>query len=174
VRESIITPGGQDETTPTAGWLALDRRARVEVTSEDPDHPVEAALIPDRGPGWWAAGPGSQIVRLRFDEPQLIRRIWLHFAEPAVVRTQELLLRWGTTDDQPTREIVRQQWVDVQPRRLDLRDRGLPGRSLGGVGIRTCDLPGHFRLRRPRVAGGDARRVGPRPPGSEEMTCTAC
>jgi hypothetical protein len=111
VRKSIITPGGQDAATPADGWLTLDQRVRVEITSEDPDHPVEAALIPDRGPGWRAAGPGSQIVRLRFDEPQRIRRIWLHFAEPAVGRTQEFILRWGTADDQPTREIVRQQWT---------------------------------------------------------------
>jgi hypothetical protein len=111
VRKSIITPGGQDVATPADRWLDLDRRARVEVTSEDPKHPVESALIADRGPGWRAAGPGSQIVRLRFDEPQRIRRIWLHFAEPGGGRTQEFILRWGMADDQPTREVVRQQWT---------------------------------------------------------------
>ena len=51
MRKSMITPGGQDATTPADDWLDLDRLARVEVTSEDPGHPIEAALIPDRGPG---------------------------------------------------------------------------------------------------------------------------
>src|SRR5581483_6432151 len=67
--------------------------------------------IPNRGPGWRAAGPGSQIIRLRFDEARRVYRIWLHFAEPAVGRTQEFVLRWGTADGQPTREVVRQQWT---------------------------------------------------------------
>jgi hypothetical protein len=111
MRKSIITPGGQDATTPAEDWLDLDRLARVEVTSEDPGHPIESALIPDRGRGWRAAGPGSQVIRLRFDEPQRVRRVWLHFAEPAVARTQEFVLRWGTADGQPAREVVRQQWT---------------------------------------------------------------
>jgi hypothetical protein len=111
VRKSIIASGGQDAVTPAAEWLDLDRLVRVEVTSEDPGHPIESALIPDRGPGWLAAGPGSQIVRLRFDKPHRVRRVWLHFTEPGAGRTQEFVLRWGTVDDQPTREIVRQQWT---------------------------------------------------------------
>jgi hypothetical protein len=52
-----------------------------------------------------------QIIRLVFDEPQQIRRIWLHFTEKVVSRTQEFALRWGTTRGQPIREVVRQQWV---------------------------------------------------------------
>jgi hypothetical protein len=111
MRKSIIAPGGGDASTPTDEWLDLDELARVEVTSEDPGHPIESALIPDRGPGWLAAGPGSQIVRLRFDKPQRVRRIWLHFSEPGADRTQEFILRWGTADGQPIREIVRQQWT---------------------------------------------------------------
>jgi hypothetical protein len=111
MRKSLIAPGGQDSATPADEWLDLDQLARVEVTSEDPGHPIESALISDRGPGWLAAGPGSQIVRLRFDKPQRVRRIWLHFAEPITGRTQEFVLRWGMADDQPTREIVRQQWT---------------------------------------------------------------
>lgn len=111
MRKSIIPSGGQDVPTPAGEWLDLDRLAAVEVTSEDPEHTIESALIPDRGSGWRAAGPGSQTVRLRFDEPQRIRRIWLHFAETERERTQEFVLRWTTGDDQPAREIVRQQWT---------------------------------------------------------------
>ena len=111
MRKSIIAPGGQDAPTPADEWLDLERLARVEVTSEDPRYPIEAAFVPGYRPGWVAGGPGPQIVRLRFDEPQLVRRIWLHFTEPAVARTQEFVLRWGTADGQPVREVVRQQWV---------------------------------------------------------------
>jgi hypothetical protein len=129
VRKSIIAPGGQDAPTPADEWLDLERVARVEVTSEDPRYPIEGAFVPDREPGWLAGGPGLQVVRLVFDEPQQIRRIWLHFAERAVVRTQEFVLRWGTADCQPAREVVRQQWVfspggsthETEDYRLDLR-----------------------------------------------------
>ncbi len=111
MRKSFIAPGGQDAATPEDEWLDLERLARVEITSEDPRYPIEAAFVPDRRPGWVAGGPGLQVVRLLFDEPQQIRRIWLHFAVPDVSRTQEFVLRWGTADGQPTREVVRQQWV---------------------------------------------------------------
>src|SRR5205823_3457376 len=111
VRKSIIAPGGQDAPTPADTWLDLERLARVEVTSEDPRYPIETAFVPGGRPGWRADRSGLQLVRLVFDEPQRVRRIWLHFAETAVVRTQEFVLRWGTADGQPTREVVRQQWV---------------------------------------------------------------
>ena len=111
MRKSFIPPGGQDAATPDDAWLDLDRLARVEVTSEDPRYPVERALVPGSAGGWVAGGPGPQTVRLRFDEPQPVRRIWLHFTEVAEARTQEFVLRWGTADGLPTREVVRQQWV---------------------------------------------------------------
>lgn len=111
MRKSIIAPGGQDAPTPPDEWLDLERLAQVEVTSEDSRYPIEAAFVPGWKPGWRADGSGLQVVRLRFDEPQQIHRIWLHFAEPTVARTQEFVLRWGTSDGQPTREVVRQQWV---------------------------------------------------------------
>ena len=130
MRKSLITPGGQDAPTPADEWLDLERLARVEFTSEDPRYPIEAAFIPGWKPGWRADGPGLQIVRLVFDEPRHIHRVWLHFAEQAVLRTQEFVLRWGTADGQPTREVVRQQWVfspsgsthETEDYRVDLRD----------------------------------------------------
>ena len=45
--KTIIRPDAPAAAVPAEGWLDLDRLARVEVTSEDPDHPVEAG----RGPG---------------------------------------------------------------------------------------------------------------------------
>ena len=40
--------GRTPETTPPGdqGWLNLEDVAEVEVTSEEPEYPVEAALIP--------------------------------------------------------------------------------------------------------------------------------
>src|SRR5690349_11902676 len=46
---------GSDE-----GWLDLDRIATVEVTSEDPDFPIDQALGSNDGPGWRALGGGEQ------------------------------------------------------------------------------------------------------------------
>jgi hypothetical protein len=130
VRKSVIAPGGQDAATPADAWLDLEQLARVEFTSEDPRYPIEGALVPGGAPGWRAAGPGPQVVRLVFDRPQHVRRVWLHFAEPVAGRTQEFVLRWGTADGQPTREVVRQQWVfhpkgsthETEDYRVDLRD----------------------------------------------------
>lgn len=148
MRKSIIPRGGQDSSTPTEDWLDLDRVAHVEITSEDPDHPIESALIPGRGPGWRAAGPGAQTVRVRFDEPRRVRRVWLHFSEPDRVRTQEFVLRWATDDGQPAREVVRQQWTfspagathEIEDYRLDL------------WGVTALEL-----TLTPDVSGGDAR-----------------
>jgi hypothetical protein len=91
--------------------LDLGQIARVEVTSEEPDHPVESALIPGTGLGWRAAESGEQTVRLLFDAPQSIRRIRLQFEEPmGQGRTQEFVLRWSPGGGQPYREIRRQQY----------------------------------------------------------------
>lgn len=91
-------------------WLDLERLTRVQVTSEDEGHPVERALLADGEGGWRAGGPGEQTIRLIFDEPQPVRRIALHFAEPEVERTQEFVLRWSPDGGRSFREIVRQQW----------------------------------------------------------------
>jgi hypothetical protein len=88
----------------------LSSLAAVEVTSEDPAHPVESALLPGTGGGWRAAQPGAQTIRLLFDRPQDITRIHLVFDEPLAYRTQEFHLRWSTDHGASFAEIVRQQW----------------------------------------------------------------
>jgi hypothetical protein len=106
-----ITPSVQKDTLPPdEGWLDLERLAQVEITSEDSAHPIESALLPDRGSGWRATGPGEQTIRLLFDHPQQLRRIWLQFLEPVTERTQEFVLRWSPDGGRSFREIVRQQW----------------------------------------------------------------
>jgi len=91
-------------------WLDLERAAKVEVTSEDKDFPIESSLSIERGQGWRAAHPGAQTIRLVFDEPQELKRISLVFEENEMTRTQEFVLRASANPGGPFREIVRQQW----------------------------------------------------------------
>jgi len=98
------------EVQPSSAWLDLERIAQVQVTSEDPDYPVEAAFSFGKGPGWRAGGRGEQTIRLIFDQPQRLRRLWLRFEETSIERTQEFALRWCAHWDDRRQEIVRQQW----------------------------------------------------------------
>jgi hypothetical protein len=91
-------------------WLDLQRVAQVEITSEAETHPIESALIPGIGPGWRAAEPGEQTIRLIFDEPQTLRRILLTFDEEGQARTQEFVLSWFSEDGKSSGDILRQQY----------------------------------------------------------------
>ena len=104
----VVAP--REAAAPGAGgWLDVGRLARVEFTSEEEARPVEAALLPGAGDGWRAAAPGEQTLRVVFDEPQSLRRVFLLFREEGAARTQEFALGWAA-DAQPYREIVRQQF----------------------------------------------------------------
>ncbi len=110
MRKRLITPIPQDRSRDE-GWLDLDGVAVVEVTSEDKDYPVESALLSvGETRGWRAADPGTQTIRLLFDQPQRLRRISLAFEENEIKRTQEFVLRWSPDSGRSFREIVRQQW----------------------------------------------------------------
>lgn len=102
-------PLREESSEPEGDWLDLEALATVEVGSEDPALPVEGALLPG-GRGWRAGEPGAQVLRLLFDEPQRVRRVWIAFEEPAVERTQEFVLRFSDDGGRSYREIVRQQW----------------------------------------------------------------
>src|SRR5215472_1156696 len=109
MRKRIVT------LTPTTAhaqdaWLDLERAATVEVTSEDKDFPIESSLSIEPRQGWRASQPGTQTIRLRFDEPQELKRISLVFEENEMTRTQEFVLRASSNAGGPFREIVRQQW----------------------------------------------------------------
>ena len=69
--------GGQSEK----GWLDLEQIATVEVTSEDPNFPIESAFGSDDGPGWRASQGGEQLIRVIFDQPVSVRRMELRFDE---------------------------------------------------------------------------------------------
>lgn len=109
MRKRLIPQAQPDSDSPGDGWLHLDDRADVEISSEDVAHPIESALSPGIGNGWRAAFDGRQTIRLLFAQPQALHCIRLRFVETAVQRTQEYLLRWSA-DGQTFHEIVRQQW----------------------------------------------------------------
>jgi len=110
MRKRLIAPIPQTARPPNEGWLDLDTAAVVEVTSEDKDYPVESALVSGEMRGWRAASPGTQTIRLLFDQPQRLRRISLAFEENEIKRTQEFVLRWSPDGGRSFRDIVRQQW----------------------------------------------------------------
>ena len=76
-------------------WLKLQDLAQVEVTSEADGYPIETVFNFGAGPGWRAASPGIQRIRLVFGQPQSIQRMRLQFNEPEVARTQEFTVRWS-------------------------------------------------------------------------------
>jgi len=115
MRKQTINSGSEAVSCSGDAWLDLERMAKVEITSESAEHPIESALIPDRGPGWRAAQPGKQTIRLIFDQPLALRRILLRFEEKEQGRTQEFVLRWLAEGQQSPREIVRQQYTFSPP-----------------------------------------------------------
>jgi hypothetical protein len=82
MRKRIVDESPRTSPPPAEeGCLDLETLALVEVTSEDAEHPIESALVGGGGSGWLAAGPGEQVVRLLFDEPQSPKRVRLLFEE---------------------------------------------------------------------------------------------
>ena len=123
MRKRLLTPISQDAPHLDEGWLDLERAAVVEVTSEDKDYPVEAALVSGEMRGWRAGSPGTQTIRLIFDEPQRLIRIALVFEETETERTQEFVLRWSPDNGASFLEIVRQQWNFSPPKTaLEIED----------------------------------------------------
>ncbi len=110
MRKTIINPDTINPRPQSQGeWLDLGEIATVEVTSEDPNFPIEFALTAREGSGWRAAARGKQMIRIVLDRPRPVRRIRLEFSETESQRTQEFTLRWSQAGG-PFREIVRQQW----------------------------------------------------------------
>jgi hypothetical protein len=106
-----LVEASEQTTEAERVWLDLEDMSQVELTSEDPTHPVEDALLSSGGPGWRAAEPGVQRIRLLFHQPQRLRRIRLRFDEPAAGRTQEFALRWSPDGGRSFRDLVRQQYT---------------------------------------------------------------
>jgi hypothetical protein len=110
MRKRLITPTPETVRSRGDGWLDVERAAKVELTSEQKDYPVESAFASGEAQGWRAAEPGPQTIRLIFDQPQRLKQISLVFEEKETARTQEFVLRWSADGGNSFREIVRQQW----------------------------------------------------------------
>ncbi len=110
MHKRVFTPTTPGIRPYDEGWLDLDRAASVEVTSEEREYGIDSALVSGETQGWRAASPGTQTIRLLFDQPQRLRRIWLVFEETETERTQEFVLRWSPDGGRSFQEIVRQQW----------------------------------------------------------------
>jgi hypothetical protein len=109
MQKRLVDAPGQ-RSVAEESWLDLEAMAQVELTSEDTARPIEGALLANGQPGWRAAEPGIQSIRLLFHQPQRLRRILLRFDEPASERTQEFALRWSPDGGRSSRELVRQQY----------------------------------------------------------------
>jgi hypothetical protein len=106
-----IVKKAETESTPeNASWLDVTTIAQVEVTSEDSQHPIESVFVEENEGGWRASEPGKQTIRLYFDQPQRIRRIWLCFLEMQVERTQQFSLHWSKNKTDALRPLFQQQW----------------------------------------------------------------
>jgi hypothetical protein len=115
MRKRVITPTPETVRSHAEGCLDVERAAVVEVTSEDKNYPIEAAFASDKTEGWRAAGPGSQTIRIVFDQPQKLKHISLVFEENEIPRTQEFVLRCSSDGGSSFKEIVRQQWTFSLP-----------------------------------------------------------
>jgi hypothetical protein len=146
MRKAIITPENRSAVSTEQEWLDLIKIARAEITSEDPSYPIESALNSSEGSGWLASKPGSQTIRLLFDEPLQIRLIHLVFHEKQHQRVQEFVLRWSPDDGRSYREIVRQQY-NFTPPDTCLEDEGY---SVHLVGVTVLELSIV-----PDISGGD-------------------
>jgi hypothetical protein len=110
MRKRILGPGPPPDPLDGREWLNLQELAEVEVTSEADGYPVESVFSFGAGPGWRAASPGRQRIRLAFDRPRSIQRMRLQFNELEVTRTQEFKVQWSGGQGEPLNEVVRQQW----------------------------------------------------------------
>lgn len=118
MRTRLIIPTLETVRSRAEGSLDIERAAMVEITSEEKDFPVESVFVSGETRGWRAAEPGTQTIRLVFDQPQRLKQISLVFEENETMRTQEFVLRWSSDGGRSFREIVRQQWNFSPPQTI--------------------------------------------------------
>ena len=147
MRKRLITPTPGNIQSRGEGWLDVERAAIVEMTSEDKDFPIEAAFASGAARGWRAATPGSQTIRLIFDQPQRLRCISVVFEECKSERTQEFVLRWSKDGGSSFTDIVRQQWNFSPPG--SIREAEEYQVQLSGITVLELII-------KPNISGGDA------------------
>ena len=108
MRKSIVSPSPAASVPISDLWRDLERIARVEISSEDEQFPIEHELVRKPTTGWRAAGTGPQLIRLHFDEPLNIKHLRMHFIDKTAERSQEFAVYAGSGNE--LKEVVRQQW----------------------------------------------------------------
>ena len=108
LRKIVRSQDAEKKIPDTDQWLDIEMIATAEISSEDPQFPIDNALGGTPTVGWRASGMGPQRIRLLFDEPQNLRRIQLHFVEREAERSQEFWLLALVGGE--LREVARQQW----------------------------------------------------------------
>jgi len=146
MRKQIIDRAPQKPSPADQSWLDLARLARVEITSEQADHPIESAL--GHGSGWRADQPGEQTIRLLFDSPIRLRHIRLRYEETQQERTQEFVLRWSRDGGESYQEILRQQFHFSPPgTAVEAEDYEVDLQSVTALELKII----------PNISGGAAR-----------------
>ncbi len=110
MKKSICLFAEPRSSKQSGGWLNLSEIADVELTSEQPEHPVESLFFAENAGGWKAADGGTQTIRLRFHRAQSLSQVYLEFQEDSVERTQEFALEYQLENERQFRTIVRQRW----------------------------------------------------------------
>lgn len=144
MRKEVIGEAAGRAASQTVRWMNLDTLAKVQISSEGKEFPIEAALLDGKNKGWRAATAGKQMIRLVFEKPQQVHRLWLVMEEQEKWRTQQFVLRWSADKGRTFQEIVRQQWNFSPPNairenrrlhraaqrgdRFGIRDRARPKR----------------------------------------------
>jgi hypothetical protein len=111
LRKRIVPPHAAEAADAPQHWVAVEQIAEVEVSSEDPQWPVDGALIEGSERGWRAAAPGEQKLHIRFDQPRPLSLIHLAFHEAEHERVQEFALAWSSDGGRVFQPLVRQQFV---------------------------------------------------------------
>lgn len=110
MRKKFVRSSGVADTPDDQSWIDLSLDATVELSSEDPLHPIENALQDGLSGQWMASSEGMQFIRLCFDKPRRIRRMVLEFVERDCERTQEFAILLVTQSAPKPTEVIRQQW----------------------------------------------------------------
>jgi len=156
MRKRLIPQPAGHSLKKDSDWLGMETSAEAEVSSENAEFPIESALGIVPGPGWKAARPGTQTIRLLFDHPLNVRRIHLEFCEEQQERIQEFLLLWSNDGGKTYREILRQQFNFNSSATHEIEDYSVELDQVSSIELRiTPDLArreGLATLRRLQIA----------------------
>src|ERR1700674_1039792 len=114
MRKRLIDSTPESIRTRGEGWLDIESAAVVEVTSEDPDCPVESVFVSGDERGWRAAALGSQTIRLVFDQPQRLKCISLVFEEHELPARRSSFCGGLQTAEAPLKKLCDSNGISVR------------------------------------------------------------